>query len=127
MKRRGILNAQLSQKIAGLGHTDTFVIADCGLPVPEGIECVDLAVVAGVPSFADVLAAVLDEVVIEGAVIADEAQGAPSSAVLTRYVPGAGAVPHEEFKRLTAQARFVVRTGEATPYSNVILRCGVPF
>ena len=38
-----------------------------------------------------------------------------------------GLVPHEELKRIVARAKLVVRTGEATPYSNVILRCGVPF
>jgi D-ribose pyranase len=36
-------------------------------------------------------------------------------------------VPHEEFKRAMAGAVLFVRTGEATPYANVMLRCGVPF
>jgi D-ribose pyranase len=34
---------------------------------------------------------------------------------------------HEEFKARTRADRLVVRTGEARPYANVILRCGVPF
>lgn len=127
MKREGILHAQFNERIARLGHTDTFVIGDRGLPVPPGVECVDLAVVTGVPAFADVLDAVLREVEVEGAVIAAEAETSPVCNVLARSLPDARRVPHEEFKELTRHARFVVRTGEATPYANVILRCGVPF
>ncbi|ROZ62821.1 D-ribose pyranase [Kocuria soli] len=127
MKRGGILHAQLNERIARLGHTDTFVIGDRGLPVPPGVECVDLAVITGVPSFAKVLEAVLAEVEVEAAVIAAEADTSPVRQVLARNLPEARRVPHEEFKELTRQARFVVRTGEATPYANAILRCGVPF
>jgi D-ribose pyranose/furanose isomerase RbsD len=42
-------------------------------------------------------------------------------------LPGLERVPHEEFKAQVGHARFVVRTGEATPYANVLLRAGVPF
>ena len=37
------------------------------------------------------------------------------------------AIPHEELKRLTASARAVVRTGETTPFANVVLVAGVTF
>ena len=36
-------------------------------------------------------------------------------------------VSHEEFKRRTAKARAMVRTGECTPYANIILIAGVKF
>ena len=65
MRKTGILNAQLARAINGLGHTDTFAVADCGLPIPAGVEVVDLALVFGVPRFADVVEAILDEVVVE--------------------------------------------------------------
>ena len=51
MLTHGILNAQLSAALAGLRHKDVFVVSDCGLPVPQGIEVIDLAVVFGVPRF----------------------------------------------------------------------------
>ena len=127
MRRGGILHPELSAHLARLGHTDTFVIGDAGLPVPPGVARVDLAVVLGVPGFAEVLDAVLAEVEVEGAVIAAEASGSPAGALLDARLPGAETVPHEEFKQLTGHARFVVRTGETTPYANVIVRCGVPF
>lgn len=127
MKRGGILHPELSARLSRLGHTDTFVIGDAGLPVPPGVARVDLAVGLGVPGFAEVLDAVLAEVETEGAVIAGEAAGSPAGAMLSARLRGAEAVPHEEFKQLTGEARFVVRTGETTPYASVILRCGVPY
>lgn len=129
MKRAGVLNAELAMALATLGHTDTIVIGDCGLPRPDGVRTIDLALVAGIPSFADVLRVVADELVIEAALIASEAyERNPEVADLVRsIVPAPEAVPHEEFKRRCAATRLFIRTGEATPYANVILRCGVPF
>ena len=52
MKKTGVLNIQLSQTIAALGHGDMLVIADAGLPIPKGVPCIDLAVALGVPTWA---------------------------------------------------------------------------
>lgn len=127
MRRHGILHPELAAHLARLGHTDTFVIGDAGLPVPPGVPRVDLAVVLGVPRFAEVLDAVLAEIEVEEAIIAEEAAGGPAETLLVERLPAASAVSHEELKQLSAKARFVVRTGETTPYANVILRSGVPF
>ncbi len=32
MKKSGIINAQLAGLLAGLGHKDTYMIADAGMP-----------------------------------------------------------------------------------------------
>ena len=72
MKKRGILNAQLSYLLAALGHKDLFMIGDAGMPIPEGVEVVDLVLTAGVPTFKQVLDAVLDEVQVEGYYLAHE-------------------------------------------------------
>ncbi len=131
MKKMGLLNRPLSDLIAGMGHTDLLVVADAGLPTPAGAHCVDLAVVCGVPPVLDVLRAVALELAVEGVTVADEllARDDPLRAALRELFPGAvvGQVPHEEFKRLTVRARAVVRTGECTPYNNVILTAGVIF
>lgn len=128
MKRTGLLNPALVAAVARLGHTDTFVVADCGLPIPAAVPVVDLSLRFGVPRFADVLAALLDEVVVEGATAAEEADPGPVADLLREALPIAPTwVAHEEHKRLVRDAAFVVRTGEATPYANVVLRCGVPF
>ncbi|MEU9823230.1 D-ribose pyranase [Pseudonocardia alni] len=127
MRRHGILHSRLAGLLAALGHTDRFVIGDAGLPVPPGVEVVDLAVVPGVPSFTAVLDAVLAEVVVEHAVLAVEALGGPAGNAITDRLPHAATVPHAELKNLCRDARFVVRTGEATPYANVVLGAGVAF
>lgn len=128
MKRSGLLNPALNAAIARLGHTDTFVVADCGLPVPAGVPVIDLAVTLGVPGFDDVLAPVLDEVVVEGAVIATEAlAGEAAELMLPMLRCPVTNVTHDQFKNLVARASFVVRTGATVPYANVILRSGVPF
>ena len=128
MKREGIINARLAGSLARLGHTDQVVVCDAGLPIPPGPEVVDLAFRFGVPRFETVLSGLLEELVIERATAAEEVESnARSYELLEGRLPALGLVPHEELKRMVAGAKLVVRTGEATPYSNVILRCGVPF
>jgi len=136
MKRTVLLNRDLSMLIASLGHTDEVVLADAGLPVPAGVPVIDLAVSAGVPAFFDVLTAMQSELVIETAIHATEA----SPALQARFVDTCAiwqaetgkpiaidTLSHDAFKTRTAAARAVIRTGECTPYCNLILRSGVPF
>ncbi|GGV73696.1 D-ribose pyranase [Streptomyces gelaticus] len=129
MKKAGILNRHLAGALAELGHGDGVLICDAGMPVPAGPRVVDLAFRAGVPSFAEVLDGLLDELVVEGATAAYEVREAnPGAArLLEECLPGLAHVPHDELKALSADARLVVRTGEARPYANVLLRCGVFF
>jgi D-ribose pyranase len=129
VKRAGILNAALAGGLARLGHTDQVLICDSGMPIAPGAELVDLAFLPGIPGFAEVLDGILGELVVESAMAAVEVVEAnPSCAgLLVARFPQAEYVPHEKLKRLSRGARLVVRTGEATPYANVMLRCGVPF
>jgi D-ribose pyranase len=131
MKKRGILQHELAEVIATLGHADALVIADAGLPIPPQVKRIDLALVGGIPRFVDVLRAVLAEVQVERAVVALETRE-KSPALHEELMTLLGPIPttevsHEEFKQLTHQARAVVRTGEFTPYANVILFSGVVF
>lgn len=129
MKKGGIVNGQLAGGLARLGHTDRLLICDAGLPIPPGPEVVDLAFQFGVPSFETVLHGLLEELVFEGATAAEEVedQNPKIHELLHSQLPELDLVSHEELKRMSSTARLIVRTGEATPYSNVILRCGVPF
>jgi D-ribose pyranase len=131
MKKQGILQNDLAAVIARLGHTDTLVVADAGLPIPPGVPRIDLAVSPGVPSFMQVLRPLLDEVAVESAIIASEMRAAsPGFYAELQGVLGTlpiKEVPHAEFKSLTQPARAVVRTGEFTPYANIILVAGVAF
>ncbi|WP_293766295.1 D-ribose pyranase [uncultured Aquitalea sp.] len=132
MKKLGHLNRDIARILAGMGHTDSIVIADCGLPIPPGVECIDLSIALGTPSFADTLASVLADFQCERAVFAEECrQHNPAVQQLAERLAGAGAtldwVSHESFKQRCAAARAVIRTGECTPYANVILHSGVIF
>jgi D-ribose pyranase len=131
VKKQGILNPDLIQVIAAMGHTDGLAVADSGLPIPPDIPRIDLALIANVPGFLQTVEAVLGELQVEGAVIAEEMRGRSPQihAALTRLLPGIQikSVPHDQFKEMLHDVRAVVRTGEQTPYANIILRSGVTF
>ncbi|MER8071106.1 D-ribose pyranase [Streptomyces sp. NPDC094034] len=128
MKRSGILNRHLAGALAELGHGDGVLVCDVGMPLPAGPRVVDLAFRAGVPRFAEVLDGLLAELVVAGATAAHEVrEGNPEAARLLAELPALAFVPHTELKKLSAGARLIVRTGEARPYANVLLRCGVFF
>lgn len=131
MKRTGILNSDLSHLIAMLGHTDTLCVADAGLPIPAHVWRIDLALVPGVPGFAQTVEALLDDIVVERAVIAKEmARRNPGVYRALKKLLGKTPIeeiPHKAFKARVGSARAVVRTGECTPYANVLLQSGVAF
>ncbi|GAA2578284.1 MULTISPECIES: D-ribose pyranase [Streptomyces] len=129
MKKAGILNRHLAGALAELGHGDGVLVCDAGMPIPDGPRVVDLAFRAGVPAFAEVLEGLLAELVVEGATAATEVREANTAAsqLLDSHFPSLTLVSHERLKELSAGARLVVRTGEARPYANVLLRCGVFF
>jgi D-ribose pyranase len=130
MKKGPVLNIALSQLIASLGHGDMVVIGDAGLPVPPGVPVIDLALTRGVPGFLQTLTTVLAEMQVESHVLADELAGsnpAIATAIAALDLPGRTTSSHAEFKRQSARARAVVRTGECTPYANIILLAGVVF
>ena len=132
-KNTGTLNSQLSRVFSELGHTDQLVVTDAGLPIPSQVERVDLALSQGVPGFLQVLDQVLAEITVEGAVApAEIEQHSPDMlAALRERLRDAGVelslVPHVEFKQRSGDARAAVRSGEFTPYANVILIAGVVY
>ena len=129
MRRTGIINGPLARAIAELRHTELFLISDCGFPAGDRDRVIDLAVVPGLPEFGSVLEAVIREVVIEESWIAREtAHANPTRAEqLAILLASPQEIPHVDLKRRAADARFIVRTGDHTPYSNVLLRAGYPF
>ncbi|NLB20424.1 MAG: D-ribose pyranase [Clostridium sp.] len=139
MKRGILLNSEISYVISKLGHTDTLTIGDCGLPVPEGVQRIDLAVVKGLPEFMPVLRAVLDEQEIEKVILAEEIKVANPELLgdILKLLEKTGEkenkdieieyVPHEDLKKKTKVSKAVVRTGEYRSYANIILVSSVTF
>lgn len=128
MKREGIINSQLIWLLARMGHGDRIVVADCGLPIPRQVLRIDLALVKGVPSFQQVVQALKEEAVFQKLIVAQEMRTANPNqfAFLKALFPDLPVeeVPHATFKKLLIDVLAVVRTGEATPYANVILEAG---
>ena len=139
MKKNMLLNAPLSHSIATFGHTDSLTICDAGLPIPNFVERIDLALSKGIPSFLDTLYAITDEMFVERVLLAEEIkQKNPEIltallAHLTRLETQQNNqinieyVPHEVFKQHSHNSKAIVRSGECSPYANVILYSGVPF
>lgn len=129
MKKQGVLHGELSRFIATLGHGQTLVIADYGLPVPAQVPLIDLAVCQGVPAFWEVLNAVLSELSVEKITLAKELEGAhPDLFDRIRLIAAPQElIGHDIFKERLASAAVIVRTGEWTSYANIILKSGVVF
>ncbi|OTN77722.1 hypothetical protein A5886_002823 [Enterococcus sp. 8G7_MSG3316] len=131
MKKHGILNSDIDKVLADLGHTDQITVGDLGLPIPEGVKKIDVALTIGTPSFKEVLSLINDEMAIESIVLAEEIkeQNATQLQYINEQFPDISVhyVTHEEFKKMTSKSKAIIRTGEATPYSNIILQSAVIF
>ncbi|AUZ40697.1 D-ribose pyranase [Bacillus sp. MBGLi79] len=131
MKKHGILNSHLAKLLADLGHTDKVVIADAGLPVPDGVLKIDLSLKPGLPAFQDTAAVLAEDMVVEKVIAAAEIK--TSNQENARFLENLFSkqkieyLSHEEFKLLTKEAKAIIRTGEFTPYANCILQAGVLF
>lgn len=139
MKKNKLLNSELSYQIAKLGHTDKLVVADAGLPIPSEVNRIDLALTHNIPTFLETLKVLLDEIYIEKITLAQEIKSInPSihSGILelvsdyeleTSQVVTVEYCTHEDFKNMLLDSQSVVRTGECSPYANIILHSGVSF
>jgi D-ribose pyranase len=131
MKKTPLLNTALSEVISSLGHTDLLVIGDAGLPIPLHTRRIDLALTQGIPGFIQTLEVILSEMQVEEAFVAGETRQVSPHILesIETLLPRETIqfVTHEELKALAREAVAVVRTGEFTPYANIVLKSGVVF
>lgn len=139
MKKGTLLNSDISALIARLGHTDSVTIGDAGLPIPQTVPRIDLALVKGLPAFMQVVGAVTEEMQVERATLAEEMKTQNPAvheellALITALQTRQGNtidiqyVSHAQFKQQTQHSHAVIRSGECSPYANVILSAGVTF
>ncbi|MDT6979349.1 D-ribose pyranase [Levilactobacillus zymae] len=131
MKKTTVINSELSTVIAGMGHMDWLSIGDAGMPVPMGTKKIDLALTKQLPSFLDVLKNVLSELEVQKIYLAEEmkTQNPEQLQAVKDLMPNVEIefMPHSQLKKDLAQTHAFVRTGEMTPFSNIILESGVTF
>ena len=147
MKKDGILNTELLKVVSDMGHGNMLFVVDRGFPFPthDLTKKVDVAVGYNIPRFLDVVKVILEDLEIERAIIANETETVSPNVYkeltqVFREIKNKGnpvfidKIPHEKFKHLGLrgaeegeEVKAIVRTGEFTPYSNVILVSGVPF
>ena len=133
MKRKGILNSDISRVLSYMGHTDTLCIGDCGLPIPDEVERIDLALAFGEPGFMRTLEVVVEDMKVEKIVLAEEIKTQNPDVLAQVEALFAGQevevefVSHVELKARTRDCKAVIRTGEITPYANIILQAGCIF
>lgn len=131
MKKIGIINQPISTVIAGLGHMDRIVVCDAGLPIPDNVLRIDLALKEGTPTFLETTEVILQEMKVESAIISLEMeQYSKGIEKLLKNILGnipMDKIPHEQFKKETINVKAIIRTGEFSPYANVILIAGVVF
>ena len=132
MKRNGILNSEISRVLSYMGHTDRIAIGDCGLPIPDEVERIDLALTVGEPKFLHVLELVLQDMKVEKIILAEEIKEQNPEVLhgIERLFAGGVEVefvPHTALKAATRDCKAVIRTGEITPYANIILQSGCIF
>jgi len=133
MKKTGILNSDISRVLSYMGHTDTICIGDCGLPIPDEVERIDLALCFGEPTFLRTLEVVLEDMKVEKIFLAEEikTQNPTVLAGIMELCAGRDIEVayqlHAELKAQTHACKAVIRTGETTPYANVILQAGCIF
>ncbi|BEP28497.1 D-ribose pyranase [Helicovermis profundi] len=135
MKKGILLNSEISYVISKLGHTDFITISDAGLPIDEKVKRIDLALKKGIPSFIEVLDTLLNEIVIEKIVLAKEIK-TQNIEVYNKIIERINFenkdikiefVSHEKFKEINKESKAVIRTGEFSPYANIIIKSGVSF
>lgn len=133
MIRGRLLNSEIISVLAAMGHTDQLVIADAGLPIPATAKRIDLALEKGLPSFDATLALIASNMVMEKVILAEEIkENNPEmlkkiKEILSDKKIEIEFVSHEYFKKLSSSSKAIVRTGECTPYANIILQSGVNF
>lgn len=113
-----------------MGHYDTLGVGDAGMPVPVGTEKIDLAVTNGLPSFVDVVKNILSELQLQEVYLAEEIKTEnPQQLAAIKEIIDVPIkfIPHDKMKADLSNAKAFVRTGEMTPYANIILVSGVTF
>lgn len=126
MLQTGILNPHVLDLLARIRHTNTLVISDWAFPYWPEIETVDISLTHGIPTVLDVLDLLTPVFKIGRIWQAEEFVATNSAETIERFAKSFGKIPltreaHIDFKKRVPHAIGLIRTGDATPYGNIIL------
>ena len=129
MLREGVINGQLASVLARFRHVNTLAIVDGPFPSYPGVEIVDLAVIKGQPTIPEILDALMPLMDLTGLYLANEFDEKVDPKTVSEYKSHYNGlpieyIPHSEFKVKVGQALAIIHTGDAVPYSSVILKSG---
>lgn len=131
MKKTKVINSNISKVIAEMGHFDKLSIGDAGMPVLAGTTKIDLAVSKNLPSFMDVLNNVLEELEVQRIYLAEEIKEYNPQMLenIQKRLPNTPItfIAHADMKKDLSNCKAFIRTGEMTPYANILLESGVTF
>ncbi len=139
MYKSRLFNSEIIQILSKMGHTDQIAIGDAGLPIPENVKRIDLALTFGLPSFLQVFESVSESMQIEKVILAEEIfehnpeihkkilEQIQQVEKLQKNKIDITYITHEMLKIQTNKCKAVIRTGECSPYANIVLQSGVIF
>ena len=132
MKKNGILNSDISRVLSYMGHTDWICVGDCGLPIPDEVERIDLALEFGVPTFMKTLEVVTGDMKVVKIILAEEIK-TMSPTILEEYRKRFSDdmiefIPHSELDKNMEKVNFAIRTGQYGFHApNVIIQVGCTY
>lgn len=129
MQEGGVLNREIARLLARMGHLDEFIVCDAGFPIPDGVDIVDLALSENKPRVAEVLEALKRHFSVEKLIVADETRvHSPSMLSQIQSVLGTTTpletISHVALKGRSRNVKAIIRTGDFTAYTNVLLVSG---
>ncbi|HEY8991193.1 MAG TPA: RbsD/FucU family protein [Luteolibacter sp.] len=126
MLKHGILNPHVLDLIARVRHTNTLVISDWAFPFWPEIETVDISLTHNIPTVLDVLDLISPVFQIGRIWQAEEFYANNTPEKIAAFQKSIGDVPvtkepHVALKTRVPHAIGLIRTGDATPYGNLII------
>ena len=129
MKEVGVLNRDIAEIISMMGHTDEMIVCDAGFAIPLGVKSVDISLAENEPTVVEVLEELVKYFSVEKLIFANETQEVSPSmfgkivAIFDENI-AIETIPHTQFKQRSKNVTAIIRTGDFTAYTNVLLVSG---
>ncbi len=131
MKKTGVINKEIAEVIASMGHGDMLVVSDAGLAIPNNIRRIDVSIRPGSPEVLDLVRVIQEELQVESILVPEQMNQYCLHILdeLKKIFPDLKIqeVATDVYIEHAYQSKAIIRTGECTTFANVILVAGVTF